>query len=491
MTVPGPGVDQPRPPQPRPPRRRRAGGRSWGQRLVITSGALVAVIAVIGALVVGVAWWRLGSFERIDLDLTPKTDDKAMNFLLVGSDSRDNIAREGPDAEAFLDDEVGGQRADTVMVMRIEPKTNEIKLLSIPRDLWVPLNGNGPKDRINAAFAEGGAQELINTVRGALGIDINHYVEVDFVGFRSLVDIIGGVPMYFDRPMFDEYSGLDIPEAGCVVLRGQQALAFARARHLVYVDPDTGEYEEDLTADLGRITRQQVFLRQALTKLTSLGLTDVSKLNRLVGVATDNVTFDDGLSNADLIAYGRRFASVGVDALQTYALPTELYDTPEGASVLLLKKAEAQPVLDIFRGLAPATSTTLIAAIAPGQIAVSVLNGTGVVGQASAAAESLRAIGFNVGQVGNAPVLGQTRTIIRFAGGAQPQAQVLASYLQPGVELVEDRGLGRGLVLVTGADFVGITVPETTSTASDDAAASGIGVGVTPPGTPPPGVTCR
>jgi len=473
------------------PPRRPSPGRSWSQRLVITSGVLLAVVALVGALVVGVAWWRLGSFERINLDLTPKSDDKALNFLLVGSDSRDNIAKEGPDAEAFLDDTVGGQRADTVIVMRIDPKNNEIKLLSIPRDLWVPLNGTGEPDRINAAFAEGGAQELINTVRAALDIDINHYVEVDFVGFRGLVDVIGGVPMYFDRPMSDEYSGLAIAQAGCVVLDGQQALAFARARHLVYVDPVTGEEEQDLTADLGRITRQQLFLKQALSKVTSLGLTDMAKLNRLVKVATDNVSFDNSLSNNELVSFARRFASVGVDALQTFSLPTELYETPDGASVLLLHKAEAQPVLDVFRGLAPAASATTAPGVAPGQVTVSVLNGTGVVGQAAEAADGLRAIGFSIGQVGNAAAAGATRTSLRFAAASRQQAQFVAGYLQSGVNLIEDPTVGQGVVLTTGADFMGVTVPETTeSTVAGTAGPATTVVGVAPPGVPPPGVRC-
>ena len=215
----------------------------------------------------------------------------------------------------------------------------------------------------------------------------------------------------------DEYSGLDIRAAGCVVLGGQQALAYARARHVVYRDPATGRSVEDLTADLGRITRQQVFARQALAQVTSLGLTDVGKLNRLVGVASDNVLFDNSLRNDDLLALGRRFARVGVDALSTFSLPTELYETPEGASVVLLRQAEAQPVLDIFRGLAPVTTATT--ALSPGQVAVSVLNGTGVPGQAATAADGLRAAGFDVAQVGNATTVGETRTTIRYAAEAE------------------------------------------------------------------------
>lgn len=488
MSVPGPPSRPPGTPRPTVPTAPPLPvGRSWTQRLIIVSGAVFAVVALVFALVVGVAWWRLGSFDRIDLDLAPKNDDKALNFLVVGSDSRENISEDDPDAGAFLGEDVGGQRTDTIIVMRVEPKTNQILLLSIPRDLWVPLNGTGPEDRINSAFSEGGAQELINTVRAALDIDINHYVEVDFSGFRSLVDTIGGVPMYFDRPMLDEYSGLNVTAAGCVVLDGQQALAFARSRHLQYLDAESGEYYEDLTADLGRITRQQLFLRQAMDKVSTLGLTDVAKLNRLVGVATDNVTFDDALTNNELLNLARRFSSVGPEAMQTYSLPTELYDTPAGASVVLLKKVEAQPVLDVFRGLAP-TATTAPAALSPAQVAVSVLNGTGVTGQAAEAADALKAIGFTVPLVQTAAVLGETRTTVRYAEASQPAAQLLAGYLQPGVNLVVDPTVGGGLVLTTGADFVGITVPEVVVAGGD--ASTTTAVGVAPPGQAPPGETC-
>ena len=326
---------------------------------MIAFGAVLAVLSLLGALVVGVVWWRFGSFDRIDLDLAPNTTaDKPLNFLVVGSDSRENISEDDPDAGAFLGEEVGGKRTDTIIVLRVDPAAKSISLLSIPRDLWVPLNGTGPNDRINTAFAEGGAQELINTVQSVLRIDINHYVEVDFKGFKSLVDTVGGVPLYFDRAMYDENSGLNITEPGCVTLDGQQALAFARSRHLVYFNEESGEYEEDLTADLGRITRQQLFLRRVMDKVASLGLTDVTKLNRLVNVATDNVTFDDNLSTGDLVDLARQFSSLGSEAMQSYALPTDLTETPEGASVVVLREADAQATLDVFRGVAPAAAST-------------------------------------------------------------------------------------------------------------------------------------
>ncbi|MEZ5235009.1 MAG: LCP family protein [Acidimicrobiales bacterium] len=465
-------------------------GRSWGQRFVIAFGAVLAVLALLGALVVGIVWWRFGSFDRINLDLAPNTtDDKPLNFLVVGSDSRENISEDDPDAGAFLGEEVGGKRTDTIIVMRVDPAAKQIHLLSVPRDLWVPLNGTGPNDRVNTAFAEGGAQELINTVQAALRIDINHYVEVDFKGFKSLVDTVGGIPLYFDRAMYDDNSGLNIPDAGCYTLDGSQALAFARSRHLVYYNEDSGEYEEDLTADLGRITRQQLFLRRVMDKVAALGLTDVTKLNRLVGVATDNVTFDDGLGTAELVDLARQFSSLGSEAMTTHALPTDLTETPEGASVVVLREAEAQPTLDIFRGRSTVTTTSAVPTLSPSQVAVSVLNGTGVTGQAGEAAAALEAIGFPVAQVGDAGV-GETRTTLRYAPASSAAAELVASYLQPGVNLLEDATVGRGVVLVTGADWVGITVPEVVEDPAATGATTTTVVGVTPPGVPPPGITC-
>jgi LCP family protein required for cell wall assembly len=484
MTFPPPE----RPTQASPP----VSGRSWGQRLIIACGAVLAAITLLGGVLVGVAWWKLGSFDRVDLDLAPKGNDNPLNFLVVGSDSRASISEDDPDAGAFLGEEVSGQRTDTIIVMRVDPGSSQISLLSIPRDLWVPLNGTGPLDRINTAFAEGGAQELIDTVQAALRIDINHYVEVDFAGFKGLVDTIGGVPMYFDRAMYDENSGLNITEPGCVRLDGAQALAFARSRHLVYFNPETGEYEEDLTADLGRITRQQLFLRRAMDQATSLGLTDVAKLNRLVSIATDNVTFDDELGSGELLDLGRRFASLGSDAMVSYALPTELTETADGASVVVLKEQEAQPVLDVFRGAAATTTTAAPAALTPGQVPITVLNGTGVDGQATEAADALRAIGFDVARVGNTEEAGEVHTTLRYGAPSLEAAQLVAGYLQPGVAMQEDGSVGRGVVLVTGADYVGISVPDTTvpdTTAAPEATTT-TAVGVAPPGTPPPGVTC-
>ncbi len=454
-------------------------------------------MAVVGALVVAVAWWRLGNFDRVALDLAnPEAPGRAMNFLVVGSDSREGVLESDADAGSFLDEGgATGQRTDTILVARVDPADNSVTLLSIPRDLYVAIDDAGYQDRINVAFADGGAQQLIDTVRRVLQIEINHYVEVNFGGFKSLVDTVGGVPMYFETPMYDAYSGLDIAEAGCVQLNGQQALAFARARHLEYLNPDTGEWEQDFTADLGRISRQQLFLRRAMDQIGGLGLTNVAKLNRLVGVATDNVTFDDDLGNTELLQLAKRFSAASSESLRTFSLPTELSETDDGASVVLLKEAEAQAVLDVFRGIEPTTTTAPAVALAPAAVAVDVANGTGTAGQAAEAGDALAAIGFGVGQVGNAAEAGQVATVIRYGRNARPAAELVAGFLQPGVELVADGAVATGrVVVVTGADFEGIVVPETLASVPEEAVdplqSAATTVGVAPAGAPPPGSEC-
>ena len=115
-----------------------------------------------------------------------------------------------------------------------------------PRDLWIPMADTGQNDRINAAYGRG-RQVLVDTIRKDFGIEINNYIEVDFGGFKGLVDAIGGVPMYFSTPMRDTHTGLDIPEAGCVNLDPQQALDFARSRYLEYQD-SRGRWQTDPSA---------------------------------------------------------------------------------------------------------------------------------------------------------------------------------------------------------------------------------------------------
>ncbi|MEA3217137.1 MAG: hypothetical protein QOJ19_3293 [Acidimicrobiia bacterium] len=476
-------------------------GRSTGQKLIVASGVVLAFCLLVGAGLFWIVSSKLNSFDRVKVNVADAAGGPE-NYLLVGSDSRASVDPREQDAGAFLGGETAaGKRSDTVIVARVDPKSQQIALLSIPRDLYLPIgSATGEKDRINTAYADG-PQVLIDTITSSLGIPVNHYVEVDFGGFRGLVDVLGGVPIYISQPMRDEWTGLQIPQAGCVVLKGDQALAFARSRHLeVY---DGSQWVTDPTSDLGRMSRQQLFLRKAMDKGKGLGLTDLLKVNRLVDVASKNVSFDPGLSITRAVSIVRRFSGSGGNAMTTYSLPTVPFTTDAGAEVLDLVQSEAQPILDIFTGHAPmpgqapadagkdATSSTLH----PSKVSVRVLNGTGIDGQAGQVAGGLQEYGFVVTEVGDAGTAAQTRTTLRFGPGNRPLAELVAKELKGSVQLKEDAASGPSVVLVTGADFGGvIPAPAAASTTAAPTttvppAPSTTVVGFTPT-EPPPGTSC-
>ena len=156
--------------------------RSSGQRLILATGIVLVACLFLGA---GAVWFvtsKLNNFDRIDVAVDAAVKGGPENYLLVGSDSRDGISEDDPDAGGFLDGGYGGGgRSDTIMVARVDPAAEKIAVLSIPRDLYVTIAGGDHQDRINTAYAES-PQTLVDTVSQTLGIPLNHYVEIDFRG---------------------------------------------------------------------------------------------------------------------------------------------------------------------------------------------------------------------------------------------------------------------------------------------------------------------
>jgi LCP family protein required for cell wall assembly len=184
------------------------------------------------------------------------------NFLLVGSDTRAGADPTAADAGGIgTAADVSGGRSDTIMILRHDTSSGSASLLSIPRDLWVAVPGHDKKRRINSALNDG-PDVLVQTIQENLGIPIHHYVEIDFSGFKTLVDALGGVRICVDTAVRDVNTGLNIPEPGCHVLDGVQALAYARSRHYESYVNDT--WEQDPTSDIGRTKRQQQFVNLAL-----------------------------------------------------------------------------------------------------------------------------------------------------------------------------------------------------------------------------------
>jgi len=484
-------------PSPAPAPTARRGRRTPKQRAVLGIGvlALFAIVAAIAAM--GYGYYRFNQINRTNVSLSKVGADKPQNYLVVGSDTRDGIAKSDPDYKSFNagGDGAGPKHSDTIMIMRVDPTTDTVNMMSLPRDLWVPIADTGESQRINTAYsADNGPQRLIDTIQQDFGIPINHYIEVNFKGFQGVVDAIGGVPMYFDTPMRDDNSGLNITEAGCVTLDGEQALGFARARHLEYKDAK-GKWKSDGTADLGRITRQQVFMRhiidRATAKATSL---DLRGTNDLLGAAAKNLTVDNSFGLDTMLALSKEFKAFSGDQLVTHSLPTTPFTTNGGAEVLKLDTAGAQPIFDVFRG------TTATPQTKPSDVTVSVRNSSGVNGAAAKAQGQLQALGFIVSGTDTGATTASTTQVL-FGSGADDHAALVAKHLKGGVEAHADSTLAAGEVrLVLGRDFTGVIddngklvvsstsgTGATTTTADPTTITAPIGV---TPGEPPAGVSC-
>jgi polyisoprenyl-teichoic acid--peptidoglycan teichoic acid transferase len=432
----------------RRPKRRR----TWRQRIVLSFGLLTSEACLVAATAIGYARYRFEQIPRYgDITLASAATGEPQNFLLVGSDSREELDDEAADSGAFFDgSEPSGQRSDTVLVARVEPDAERVKLLSIPRDLWLPIAGTDSEDRINTAYSSG-RQVLIDTIEESLDIPINHYIEVDFSGFQRLVEAIGGVPMWFDTAMRDQQTGLVINGEGCVTLDGQQALALARSRSLEFVED--GSWNTDPTGDLGRITRQQQLIVQAVEQAVSLDLTSATRFNEMIDIGVDSVGLDEALSFDDLAGLALRFRSIGPDTVINRTLPVEDYTTGGGARVLRIVEPDAEAVLAQFRGHAAADFT-------PGLVQVKVVNASGVEGQAEAVGDALGTIGFEFTGTENISGLPLAVTQVHFAPGEIAAADLVARHLTSPPELVENPDVAAGTVAVaTGLDFT--TVQET------------------------------
>src|SRR5580765_4045128 len=262
-------------------------------------GAVLISAFVIGADLVANA--KISQINRANID--PSLLTKGGNYLIIGSDSRAFIDSQ-KDAQHFGDKATQtGQRSDTIMVAHIDPGKRTGILVSFPRDLWVNIPGHGTS-KINAAFAYGGPQLAIATIEQDFDIPISHYLEVDFAGFRDIVNAIGSVPIYFPTPARDTNTGLKVDAAGCQHLNGEDALAYVRSRYYQYQTAD-GQWHYDPTSDIGRIHRQQYFMRSLAKAAVKAVFPDPLKFNEVLDKTVDSLTSDRNFGGSDLRALVR------------------------------------------------------------------------------------------------------------------------------------------------------------------------------------------
>src|SRR4029453_987551 len=279
------------PTRPRPaarPAPRKVSARVYRRRRI---AAALAALLVLGLLALAGGWgypgFPFGQISSVHVPgLGKAPSDGTVNLLVVGSDTRQGL-RDGGFGEA------AGQRSDVIIVVHLVPAARHATVLSIPRDLYVPVAGTGGSGKINSAFTHGPGQ-LVQTIQQSFGIPIHHYLLVNFDGFREVVDALGGGSLYFPPPVRDDNnghneSGLNVSRTGCQRLSGNQALALARSRYFQYQDK-AGRWHGDPGTDLGRIRRQQTMLRALAAKALGRNLANPLRANALVGSVVPSLT---------------------------------------------------------------------------------------------------------------------------------------------------------------------------------------------------------
>ncbi|MGQ0849280.1 MAG: LCP family protein [Actinomycetota bacterium] len=369
---------------------RRRGPARWWKRLIIG-------LLVLSNLTVGAALWVLTSAQSAfrtntsqipevvpELNDRPTAADQPITFLVIGSDSR-----AGLDSLQNFGDSPGA-RGDVIMLIKLYPATGSAQILSIPRDLLVEIPGKG-SDRINAAYSYGGAALMVRTVKQVTGLPIHHYVEIDFVGFQSLVDEVGGVSMDFPYPARDIHSGLMV-EAGRRTLQGDQALAYARSRS--YEELRDGSWTSVDGNDFGRTRRQQQLILSILSALRKPST--LTQTGSIVSSFAKHLSVDSALVESSLIELAFAMRAIGGSKIQTATLPGYIDDF-EGMSIVRMEHPEADNLIAAFGAGDPIGEAT-----AETPLRLEVLNGNGVKGSATRWSEILADQGFEIAYVGDA-----------------------------------------------------------------------------------------
>jgi LCP family protein required for cell wall assembly len=282
----------------------------------------------------------------------PEVDPEAQNFLITGADNGACIDPDSPYAGAFGDREGMGERSDTIMVLRVDPDADRVAVLSFPRDLYVEIAGSGSSSRINSAYRRDDPQRLIDTIFENFGVPIDHYIQVDFCAFKTLVDAVGGVAVPFEFPARDDNTGLNVESPGCFVFDGEHALAYVRSRHYQYEDPPgSGNWQEDPSSDLGRISRQQDFIRRTLSSILDEGPLNPRVARGLIRAATEYVVTDRDLTAARMLEFAGVMNDVDPATILTYQIEAS-GRMINGASVLIPNTdgENMEAILAMFRG---------------------------------------------------------------------------------------------------------------------------------------------
>jgi LCP family protein required for cell wall assembly len=442
-----------------------------GRRIVLWR-ASVAAISLAIVVLSGVVWASYKKFADNVPHGSPvpalaagakDIDGADQNILLVGNDSRAGATAAERRALSVGPND-GEVNTDTMMVLHIPADGSRATIVSFPRDSWVDVPGNG-KGKINSAYGDGynaaksahkseiaaqsaGLVMTIRTIEALTGLHIDHYMQVNLLGFYRISNAIGGVTVCLnaaqnpntDADQFHKgYSGIDLPK-GVSVIKGKQALAFVRQRHGL---PN---------GDLDRIKRQQYFLSSAFRKITSAGvLLNPFKLHDLLTAVGSSLLTDPDL---DLLSLAREFEQMSAGRITFRTIPNNgpqvIYPDGVMTAIVEVNTAAMPSFVRALQGKSGDAALTAAAPAARSSVTVDVLNGTDVAGLAGRNADQLRTLGFKVNAHDSTNPT--TATAIEYAAGAEAQAKALAAVVT-GAKLIETSGLSR-VTLVLGTDGV-------------------------------------
>ena len=395
-----------------------------------------------------------------ELGKRPPKYNNALNVLMIGSDSR-----AGRNAKIGGYDQ--GQRSDTVMVVHLAPGRHRVIVLSIPRDTVVPVlacpasagaagqqAAPGAVERINATFADGGPVCLWKTVEQVTGIHLDHFAELNFVGFEKVINSLGGVEVCLPAAVDDPFSGLNL-SAGKHHILGSQAIAFWRTRE--------GLGRSD---DPQRIQRDQFLMASLVQGIEHSDL--LGSPARIFSVLSDiagALTIDRGLDEQGILRIAESVNGIAGKSVQFVTAPFEAYPGDPNVELQL-----AQPQASkLFSAIAhdqrlpqpkkpgqPARPVPKpVTAAAAAKVGVTVLNGTPTAQLAATTATGLSGRGFTIAGTGDAP--GSASSVIEYASAsALAAARALQAQIGSSVTLQQAPGLGGGLTLILGSDFTAL-----------------------------------
>ncbi|MFG1708233.1 LCP family protein [Nonomuraea sp. M3C6] len=430
-----------------PPRRRRRWLR-WVIAVAVTVVLLVAGIAAgVVAKLTGNVKHEDVTAEDLGATRPPKVAGTAMNVLVVGSDQRDG-------KNAKYGHHISGERTDTIMLVHVSSKRDNAMVVSFPRDSLVQLpacraTSGLPGQRphlgmINESFNSGGIGCTWKTVEALTRIHIDHFVKVDFTGFKSMVDAVGGVQICLPEPVDDKKALLHLP-AGRQTVNGEQALGYVRAR-----------YSLGDGSDIGRIQRQQMFIASMVKKVMSgETLTDPAKLVGILDAGTKAVTTDRGLSLGVMRDLATSLQGLDAGQIRFITTPWHYSLTEPGrvewvqpqAGRLFQIVARDQSVQGVKGGQAKVGRT---------KIQIELRNGTWRGGLGTQVAAFLEQRGYHITKIGDSQRKPQAKTALLYGQNGETRVPTLAADLLAATPRKVAGATTNRLVLVIGDDWKGL-----------------------------------